>query len=160
LSLFASPVLAQGYSEADAQAALSACLAGTDNAAACVGVVKAACGALSPEDGREYIGLSCGEAEFAAWYEAMQRETEQAFRAVEAFEDGLLEGGVNPDYIVIYTYLSEAQQGWEAYVRAQCAIAPQVAALTRANHAYARECEIEKFAARITELRGVAAGLK
>ena len=159
LSLLAAPALAQGYTEADARETLAACLEGAEDVEACVGAVRAACVPLLPEDSREYVELSCGEAEFGAWYEAMQVEAERTFRAVDAFENGLLEAGANPDYLVIYKYLSEAQQGWEAYVRSQCAIAPLAASLTRKDNIYARACESEKIAARMAELRATVADL-
>ncbi len=160
LSLLAAPVLAQGYTEADARETLAACLDGADNVEACVGVVRAACVPLLPEDSREYVELSCGEAEFGAWYEAMQVEAERTFRAVDAFENGLLEAGANPDYLMIYKYLSEAQQGWEAYVRAHCGIAPLADALRRVDRLDSRNCAIEKYAARVAELRALVAYLE
>ena len=159
LTLYAAPLVAQDYTEADARMQLSACLKKAEDARECVGAVIDACVPLLPEDDREYVALTCGDAEFGAWYEAMQGEAERAFRAVEAFEAALLSGGINADYVVVYQYLSEAQQSWEAYVRAQCAIAPQVAALMRKDSGNARACEREKYAARIAELRAVVANL-
>ncbi len=156
---FAGPALAQAYTEADARADLSACLDGAEDARACVGAVIEACVPLSPDDDREYVALICADAEFSAWYEAMQGEAERAFRAVDAFEEALRNAGTNADYLRVFQYLGDAEQGWEAYVRAQCAIAPQVAALTRKEGGEARACEREKFAARIAELRAMVANL-
>ncbi len=158
--LLAGPALAQGYSEADAFADVSACLEGAAPAAvaACYGAAQDKCILVTPDPEVEFVEPTCPEAERDAWSRVMEATYRRAYRVLNAHVVGLeAVKTYDYNYQTILATFEDSQLGWEKYSNDTCRVVGLKYVFEAGSGLPEVECHNRLSAQRVGELRALAA---